>query len=459
MIAVPSRTEVTRAQRLFCALIALLTTVVVLIPGVNPASAAAVADIRGDADWILTAQLSSGAIANYVDRQAVWPYLSNFAAMGLARATQVTGDKKYVNAAWQWLSWYQAHMDANGFVTDYTISNGIAMSTGSMDSTDSYAGTFLIALRDAYATTKDTTRLTTFRTGIALAVKAIESTQNSDGLTWAKPTWLVKYLMDQGETYAGLLAAYGLAKTVKDSTTSSRASSDATRMRNGVAALWNSVTTSYDWAVQTDGAHIVNDWSMFYSDSLEQAWAVAFGLVDSPRQADLMRRFVSAQANWALPTATALFRGAGTQPVGYWPIPGLGLYRVGNSLAGPAVGTIRSAALVTGRAWPFTTGIAGQLILFEGFTLAGAQTFDTKLPAPAPAASSTPAPTPAPVTPAPTARATPAPSPSPTPTPTPTPSPTPSPTPTPLLPVATPSAPAVSSAPMTSLPMTPPPPP
>ena len=80
-----------------------------------------------DADWILKSQLPDGAIANYVDRQAVWPYLSNFAAMGLARATGVTGDRKYLNAAWSWLAWYQAHQDAQGFVTDYTVVNGQAL--------------------------------------------------------------------------------------------------------------------------------------------------------------------------------------------------------------------------------------------------------------------------------------------------------------------------------------------
>src|SRR5207247_9929226 len=130
--------------------------------------------------------------------------------------------------------------------------------------------TFLLALRDAYVATKDLTRLTTYKKGITSAVAAIEATQNSDGLTWAKPTWLVKYLMDQGETYAGLLAASDLAKTLKDTTLSNRAASDATRMRNGVAALWSVPGAAYDWAVHTDGAHVVNDWSFLYSDALEQ---------------------------------------------------------------------------------------------------------------------------------------------------------------------------------------------
>src|SRR5919198_2126433 len=83
-----------------------------------PARGYDTAAVRADADWFLPAQFSDGAIANYVDRQAVWPYLSNFASLGLTRATQVTGDRRYSDAAWNWLLWYQAHQDANGYVTD-----------------------------------------------------------------------------------------------------------------------------------------------------------------------------------------------------------------------------------------------------------------------------------------------------------------------------------------------------
>src|SRR5207247_4457519 len=86
-------------------------------------------DVAAEADWIMSARLPDGAIANYVDRQAVWPYLSNFAAMGLAKASGVTKNMSYVAAAWTWLSWYQAHEDTQGFVTDYKVSNGTLVST------------------------------------------------------------------------------------------------------------------------------------------------------------------------------------------------------------------------------------------------------------------------------------------------------------------------------------------
>ncbi len=327
-------------------------------------------DVSSDADWIMSARLPDGAIANYVDRQAVWPYLSNFAAMGLAKATTVTRNNAYVAAAWTWLSWYQAHMDATGFVTDYRMSNGVLTSTNDMDSTDAYAGTFLLAAREAYRATSDLTTLKTLTTGISKAVQAIEATQDTDGLTWAKPSWHVKYLMDQAETFAGLLAAVDLANLLKNSTLANRAQSDANRMKTGVANIWNTTTLAFDWAVHDTGARTATDWTLLYSDALQQAWAVAFGIVDSTRASSLITKFTTSQPNWQYPNKTALFSGGSQGTVGYWPVAGFGLNALKSSSAGAAAVNIRAGALANNRAWPFTTGNAGQLILFEsGFSL------------------------------------------------------------------------------------------
>jgi hypothetical protein len=411
-------------RRVIHACLAIVVASSTLLVSTKPAQAAVVDDIRGDANWILSAAMGDGAIANYPDKQAIWPYLANFAAMGLARATVVTKDRSYVEAAWRWLAWYQGHMDTQGFVTDYVVKNGAPVSTGSMDSTDAYAGTFLIAARDAYRASLSTVRLRSLRTGISSAVKAIEATQASDGLTWAKPTWKVKYLMDQGEAYAGLSAADELAGILKDSSLARRARSDAGRMLQGVAGLWNDGTRAYDWAAHADGGRVATDWSFLYPDALQQPWAVAFGLVEPPRATALMTGFGNSQPKWAAPDELALFRGGTTEKVGYWPVAGLGFYRVGSAQASPAVASIRSASIAARRAWPFTTGSAGQLVLFEGFTLPGAITFDAKTVTVTATATRTSS-TSATLSPVPTASASPSSTPiSSTPTPTASPAPT-----------------------------------
>ena len=352
------------------AAVALVASGLVLVTA--PSSrAVTTTELRADADWILASQLPDGAIANYSDKQAVWPYLSHFAALGLVRATEVTGDQKYLDAAWKWLAWYQAHMDAQGFVTDYALSNGVMTSTGFMDSTDSYAGMFLMAIRAAYAARAgQLSKLQTLAPGIEAAVRAIEATQDADGLTWAKPTWKVKYLMDQAEAYAGLVAGGDVAAVLGNATLATRARNDAARMKTGVAELWNTLALSYDWAEHESGARIANQWPVLYSDSLQQAWAVAFGLVDATRATGLINAFFGAQPNWALPAASALFDNGSQQSVGYWPVAGLAFRTVGlDTVAASAATSIRAAALQSNRAWPFTTGNAGQLILLESFTI------------------------------------------------------------------------------------------
>ena len=319
--------------------------------------------VAEDANWILAAQTPDGAIAHHVDRVAIWPYLSNFAAMGLTRARVVTGNRAYSDAVWRWLEWYQQHQDANGFVTDYRIVNGVPVSTGDMDSTDSYAGTFLLAARYNWKATRSTSNLRRLKPGIAGAVRAIEATQDADGLTWAKPAWRVKYLMDQVEAYTGLRAAVEIANAIGDGATATRAASAASRMRAGMNSLWNPATNSYDWAVHDSGVRTPTNWAVFYPDALQQVWAVAFGITDASRGAALMSQFGTAFPNWDSPTALVPYD-TGLKAVDYRAIAGWAQLRVGQAArASTAAANIRGAALANGRGWPFTPGDAGQLIM------------------------------------------------------------------------------------------------
>ena len=314
-----------------------------------------------EADWILTAQLGDGAIAHYTDKVAIRPYLANYAALGLVRATQVTGDSRYLQSAWRWLFWYRDHENAGGYVTDYSIQNTEEVSTGTMDSTDAYAGTFLYAAWAAWNTGHDTAALTALRPGITGAIRAIESTLDTDGLTWATPTYHVKYLMDEAEVYVGLRSAAALTSTLTDKATASRMTLEAKRLKSAVGALWNTTTISYDWAVHDTGAHAVTNWSVFYPDALEQMWAVAFGLTDLKSES-ITTRFGALHPYWDAPAATWTANGQ-TQTVEYWPVAGWA-YAVAGSPAQASLGaaSIQSAALAASRAWPYNPGIAGQLI-------------------------------------------------------------------------------------------------
>jgi hypothetical protein len=73
----------------------------------------------------------------------------------------------------------------------------------------------------------------------------------------------------------------------------------------------------------------------------------------------------SAHPQWAQPLATDQINGApGT--VGYWPVAGWGYLRTGNTAAAAAAAaSIRAAASSQAQQWPYTTGVAGQLVLLE----------------------------------------------------------------------------------------------
>jgi len=323
------------------------------------------AEISADADWVMRATSPDGAIAPYTDDVMVRPYLSHFAAIGLVKASRSTGDPRYSDAAWRWLAWYQSHMDAAGYVTDYDRVSGRLVSTGDMDSTDSYAAMFLVAAYNAHRATGAASRTIGLLPGVVKAIGAIMSTQQPDGLTWAKPTYRAKYLMDQAEAYAGLRAGAWLAASVlSDPTLAERATRAADALKAGVDGLWNPGTGAYDWAVHENGARTPNNWSNLYPDSLSQVWAVAFGLVDSdPSRAQaIVQRFDAAHPRWDQPAATDQFDSA-SRAVEYWPVAGWAFARVGDEArANEAATRIGAGAVATARAWPFHTMAAGQLI-------------------------------------------------------------------------------------------------
>jgi hypothetical protein len=325
-----------------------------------------------EATWILSAQIPDGAIGVWPDTptiRLVSPYLANAAAIGLARATEVTGNPTYADHAWSYLRWYSSVEEpGTGYVTDYNVIDGITpVSTGHFDSTDAYAGTFLAAAWDTYTATGDKAALRSISKGIAGALHAIATTQQADGLTWATPTWQVAYLMDNAQAYGGLVAAGRLESALGNRYLAGRAYARAKAMYHGIASLWDPSTGAYDWARQANGWQHPTDWRNIYPDSMEQIAAVEWGAVPAGRARALVSTFESRHPNWASPDAKAEFLAGASeirQQVGYWPMVGVAYDVAGERAAATSgVTEILSTAARVDYAWPFTTGNAGDTIM------------------------------------------------------------------------------------------------
>lgn len=334
-----------------------------------PVTQPVTATVRAEASWIRNAQLPDGAIAPDPGADQILAYTANYAALGLARAAAELHDQADAEAAWRWLSWYQAHQDTAGFVTDYEAADGTETSTGTYDSTDAYAGTFLTAAAATWRSDPDKTRLKALARGIGRAVAAIESTQAADGLTWAKPSYYVRYLMDNAEAYGGLRSAVTLAIALGEPVLAVRADSDARRVAVGVASLWNRAAGGFDWAMVPNGTTSTPTWTVLYPDVMENAWAVAYGLASPVQAASIVSHLDRQQPQWAEPDHAALSNISGAvsqQAVGYWPVAGWALTLTGHtSDALDAAATISAGAAAERRTWPYTVADAGQLIALQ----------------------------------------------------------------------------------------------
>ena len=333
------------------------------------APSAAVDAIRAEASWIRDAQRPDGAIEPEPDVGEILPYMGNYAVLGLARAASEFHDQADRDAAWRWLSWYQAHQDKAGFVTDYDVADGIETSTGTYDSTDAYAGTFLAAAAATWQADPDKARLRALAPGIGRAAAAIQATQTTDGLTWAKPGYDEQLLMDNAEVYGGLRSAVALATALGESALAVRATVDARRVAVGVASLWNRDADGFDWAKALNGTISTPHWTILYPDVMENVWALAYGLASPTQAKSILFHLHRQQPSWAKPDLAAASNTDGVvsqQPVGYWPIAGWALILAGqNSGALDAAVTISAGAAAKQRTWPYTVGDAGELIALQ----------------------------------------------------------------------------------------------
>lgn len=280
--------------------------------------------IDGILEWLASLQPSNGAFPMYPmkkpgDASKVCPYFSEFAGLAL-----LLKPEQYGSCVQGYLDWHFAHLNTaatdyngeDGTIYDYQltlredsgVSEEILMDTNtgkpSYDSTDSYAALFLELLWEYGEKTGDRHYVLTHREEMFRICRAMLCTLDN-GLTWAKPDYPAKYLMDNCEVWKGLCAAeklYSLCGVGNGEEVPAVAVplEEIVRLKGSLAeaieSCFTDPSTDYYYVGVTgvsNGFPETINMNIFYPDALAQLFPVVMGLVlpENPRSRRLYDKF------------------------------------------------------------------------------------------------------------------------------------------------------------------------
>lgn len=314
--------------------------------------------------WVSQFTESSGALI--YTPQELNPYYANIAAIGM------TKDPARMPQVVSWMNWYINHLNwpdkwgLYGTTYDYTVSNGVPIATNNADSTDSYAATFLSLVWNAWESGNSSARSTILGLSYQLDVigGVIIKTQQSDGLTWAKPDYQIKYLMDNCEAYRGLR---DLASTFQnafgDTTKAAYYNAAADTMLKGILGMWMNGT----WAVYKDdiGRLAAPNMTTWYADASAQIFPVLMGVVSS---SDPRAQQAYAALNAAWPGWPALsFNSQDPFP---WALIAQGAAAMGDKgRVSTYINNVQNKYVKSGFPWPFYNAEAGWFMRTNNYML------------------------------------------------------------------------------------------
>ena len=267
--------------------------------------------MQKEADWLQWLQLDSGAVPKFKgpngeSEYSLTPYFTVIALEGLL---EVPG---YESVVLDYMNWHFAHLNRTatattpiGSIDDYVIlADGTERPTGDFDSTDSYGSTFINLLRRYAEFTGDYSYLIDHKEEIGLIADAMLSTLEPDGLTWAKPSYKVKYVMDNAEVVSGLRDLEWMSREIFDD---EAAAAEYKRLKEVVSTaieqeLWDEPRQAYAYAKGEDGALSFPNWTVFYPDATAQLFPIVTGLIepDSERAIALYNKFNTFHRGWPL---------------------------------------------------------------------------------------------------------------------------------------------------------------
>jgi hypothetical protein len=230
----------------------------------------------------------------------VSPYIGNLAALGFLRSRR----PEALPVVERWIDWWFAHLTpesapdgvpfehfylADGSGETVCVKPGDPHLCHYNDATDSAAATFFTLLLEYQQAgghikpeqlgrrTEQIDRL--WQTLLAL--------QNPDGLFWAKTSYRAKYLEDNCEVYAGLVALERLSRTVfRSAERAARAKAAAGRLRAAIETLlFDTKQGRFLVAKFEDNTVKAPNLGVWYPDVQSQFWPILWG-VSNPTDAN-----------------------------------------------------------------------------------------------------------------------------------------------------------------------------
>jgi len=213
---------------------------------------------------------------------AVNPYLNNIIGLGLLRK------RAHIKETGEYIQWYFDHLNypdkhgVTGSMYDYYIGpDGRETAGKGYDSVDSYAATFLILLEKYYSVSGDARLVRRNWKKIEDVAFIISYLQDKDGLVRALPGSDSKYLMDNCECYAGLLAYQRLAEALGYGR-QPYYNTVAQAIKTGIMeTLYDREGGFFYWGL-AGGVKSGHDPAVLYPDALAQVFPALHGVTDDP---------------------------------------------------------------------------------------------------------------------------------------------------------------------------------
>ncbi|QRG65357.1 hypothetical protein JNE38_17165 [Brevibacillus choshinensis] len=232
--------------------------------------------------YLLSCWLPSGTFRLAPKNNQINPYFTNLALIALVRLKEWEAVRSHIE-------WYLHHVNADGYVNDYRLDGTLEVDTGKADSEDSYHTTLFSLLAEFVREGGETDWIVPHKDELVVLMQAVGKLQQKDGLTWAKRSYRVKYLMDNCEVARGFEDAAYLFAMLGDDASAEEARKRAAACRAGIHSMYSGMRKSY--AVY-DSRY--PGWRKWYPDVTSQAFPILYQMTRPDEDAMLYEKITQA---------------------------------------------------------------------------------------------------------------------------------------------------------------------